>query len=498
MRVRSYALATVGLLVVVMSASRLLAADVAAIDIGSRRELFVDHHLIARIGGAQLVLQRPQPAEAALRFDQPWEGPFCGYVTVIKDGKKYLMYYRGLSELKDDSNAECTCYAESRDGIRWKRPSLRLYEMAGTRDNNVILAGQAPASHNFTPFLDTNPNAGAAQRFKAVCGSMHSGLMAYVSADGIHWNKLRPEPLLTAGAFDSQNVVFWSESEKCYVCYFRTWSQGGASGKAFAGARTISRATSQDFLTWGKPVVMDLGGGPVEELYTSQTHPYFRAPHIYVAFPMRFFPGRTAFSDTAFAKISPSVPAGYLKSARADCSDGLFMTSRGGNRYDRTFREAFFRPGLDPSNWVSRSIMAFPAVVPTGRNEMSIYYHQHDGQKSAHVVRCTLRLDGFTSVKAPYTGGELLTKPLVFTGKRLEINYSTSAAGSIRVEVQNAAGRPISGFALGDCREIIGDQIERIVEWRSGSDVSALAGQPVRLRFVMKDADLYSLRFRPE
>ena len=90
----------------------------------------------------------------------------------------------------------------------------------------------------------------------------------------------------------------------------------------------------------------------------------------------------------------------------------------------------------------------------------------------------------------------MLTKPLTFTGKELEINYRTSAAGSVRVELQDAAGKPLPGYTLDDCPEIIGDEIERIVRWKAGSDVSKLAGQPVRLRFAMKDADLFAIRFR--
>jgi hypothetical protein len=86
--------------------------------------------------------------------------------------------------------------------------------------------------------------------------------------------------------------------------------------------------------------------------------------------------------------------------------------------------------------------------------------------------------------------------PVTFTGDELVINFATSAAGSVRVELQDAGGMPIPGFALEEAREQIGNEIERVVTWSGGSDVSALAGKPVRLRFGMKDADVYSLRFR--
>jgi hypothetical protein len=101
-------------------------------------------------------------------------------------------------------------------------------------------------------------------------------------------------------------------------------------------------------------------------------------------------------------------------------------------------------------------------------------------------------------VRGPYEGGEFLTKPLTFAGSQLEINFATSAAGGIRVEVQNASGEPVPGFALEDCVEQIGNEIDRIVTWKNGADLSRLAARPVRLRVALTDADLYAFRFRAE
>ena len=91
----------------------------------------------------------------------------------------------------------------------------------------------------------------------------------------------------------------------------------------------------------------------------------------------------------------------------------------------------------------------------------------------------------------------MVTKPFAFEGKELVINYATSAVGRVRVEIQDTGGSPIAGYALSECSEIYGDEIEHVVCWQSGADVRALAGGPIRLRFVLKDADLYSIRFRP-
>jgi hypothetical protein len=105
-----------------------------------------------------------------------------------------------------------------------------------------------------------------------------------------------------------------------------------------------------------------------------------------------------------------------------------------------------------------------------------------------------LRIDGFVSLHAPLVGGELLTKPITFAGNQLVLNVSTSAAGSVRVEIQNIDGQPIAGFALAECHEVYGDDLERAVAWQAHPDLGTLAGQPVRLRFEVRDADVYSFR----
>ena len=115
---------------------------------------------------------------------------------------------------------------------------------------------------------------------------------------------------------------------------------------------------------------------------------------------------------------------------------------------------------------------------------------------TCRLRRHTLRLDGFASVQADFGGGRLLTHPLTFDGKELVINYSTSAVGYVKVGLQDELGRPVQGLSLSECPEIYGDEIERVVRWESGSDLDAWSGKKVRLVFEMKDADLYSIRFR--
>ncbi len=129
---------------------------------------------------------------------------------------------------------------------------------------------------------------------------------------------------------------------------------------------------------------------------------------------------------------------------------------------------------------------------------MSFHVNRENWQRSSQVRRYVFRTAGLVSIHAPFEGGSVQTRPFTFTGKRLQINYATSAVGSLRVEVQTPEGRPIEGLALTDCGEIFGDEISRTVRWKSSAQLASLSGQPIRLRFVMRDADLYSLKFSAE
>ena len=455
-------------------------------NIGNQRELFVDHYLISKLVDAQLVLHEPKDEGEVLRFDKPWEGPFCGYFTMIKDGNKFRAYYRGTPKTGMDGNSgEVTCYAESKDGIHWEKPAVRIYDIMGTLENNVILANDTPFSHNFSPFLDSKPNIPPDERYKAVAGVHDTGLFGFTSKDGVHWKKIGDSPIFTKGIFDSQNVVFWSASEDCYLCYFRTWS-----GPEFTGIRTISRTTSKDFMHWSEPEKMDFGYTALEHLYTNQTHAYFRAPHIYIAIAARFMPNRQVITSEQAVELD--VNPSYFK----DCSDVVFMTSRGGNTYDRTFTQGFIRPGIGLENWVSRANYPALNVVQTGKDEMSIYVQQNYAQPTAHLNRYSLRLDGFSSLRGSNVGGEMITKILTFDGKQLSLNFATSAAGFIKVEILDKDGTKIPGYELEKSKEIIGNEIEKIVTWKGNPDLGKLKGIPLRVRFVIKDADLFSMKFQ--
>lgn len=475
-------------------------ASAEATNIGSRRELFVDKLLIDQMKGAALKLHHPEEAGIAVKFDQPWEGRFSAYITVIHndEANKFQMYYRGNAGFKDGTSGEVTCYAESADGKTWVKPKLGLHEINGSKDNNVMLANLAPYTHNFAPFIDRRPGVPEEQRYKALAGlgGKSGGLSAFVSADGLHWQKMQKAAVITKGAFDSQNVSFWSEAEQCYVAYFRVFTAGVIDEKTWKpkGVRWVSRATSKDFIHWTDAVQMTCDQPLVDHIYISQTNPYFNAPHLYISTAARYMPGKAVLDDQAKKELADDTKA--YPALIKDCSEAVLMTSRAGTTaYNRSFMEGFVRPGQDFRDWTSRSNYPACGVVQTGPAEMSLFVERHYGQTTALLQRLTLRLDGFASLHADYAGGEMTTKPFIFTGKALHLNLSTGAAGSVAVEIQDAEGKPLPGYTLDDCKAISYDSIDRVIDWKAGSDVSALTGKPVRLRWVLKDADVFSFRF---
>lgn len=479
------------------------------INIGSQRELFVDYHLIDEINGARLKLQQPQSKGPAIYFDQPWEGPQAIYTTVLKDGDLYRMYYR--------SNAPGSpiCYAESKNGATWVKPTLNLIDIDGTSSNNAILPR---STGTFCPFLDTNEHSDHKQKFKAnisVRKPTNLGLKCLGSSDGIHWNEI-PDvsfiPPVLQNHFDSQNVMFWSEIEKRYLLFSRHMEEG---------RRATAKSFSKNFNEWSQPVLMkysDTGTTcPDSQLYTNQTTPYFRAPHIYISLSARIF-----FADTDHINLKDDIEYAQNKvipqtiiehhnnleeldiKGAGDYSDGVLLSSRAGTEtYDFIFKESFIRPGIGINNWTSRNNYPALGLIPTSDKEMSFYVNRDYSQNTSYIERMVLRLDGLTSLNAPYSGGKMVTKPFIFKGEQLDINYSTSAAGHIAIEIQNPDGSPIPNFTLNDSSVIQGDEINRKIYWpgqKSKTDVGGpnlknLSGSPIRLKFDMKDADIYSIKF---
>jgi hypothetical protein len=461
----------------------------------NRRELFVDHAIIESLKNVEAKLGMPVSGGIALKFDQSWEGNFCAYVSIVDDGKKFGMYYRGVGDHEKPKD-QVTCYAESTDGINWTKPNLGLFKVNGSTANNVVLTYDPikQTSHNFTAFYDSNSGIPVGERYKAVGGvysteKVKRGLYRYVSADGIHWKMFSDTTALFGDGYgmDSQNVPAWLPSEQCYAVYLRKWTDDKPGDKKLLkGMRTIARSTSKDFIHWTEPVPMSFGDTPMENLYTNATQSYFRAPQIMIAMPFRFSPDSRILSDAEMTAY------GIDKNMWQGVSDAVLLTSRGGSIYDRKFLESFARPGLDQRNWAARSSIPALGIIPTGESEMSFFLTRAYGTKDCYLERMVLRKDGFVSLNAKFTEGSALTKPLILKGDNLSINYSSSSIGYIKVILVDLKGKEVPGFGEADAVKITGDKIAYKVAWKSGKVISSLANQSVRIKFIMRDADLYS------
>ena len=462
-----------------------MSAEEKTIDIGTRRELFVDDRLIDRMEGTTLMLQRPERREVVFEGGAPWEDNIVGFLSVLEDGDKVRLYYRSkMLDLKNEED-QIIALAESDDrGLSFTRPELGLVEYEVSKKNNILKVGGPP---RIPPaFIDTNPACKPDERYKGL-SCKWKGLYAMCSPDGLRWRPMTEGPLVMDGTFDTVNTAFWDAQTGCYRCftrYFENLEEQSTAQDVLGPEPTVVRAiqssTSQDFVNW-TPVVhneYDDDYGTMQ-LYTNTARPCPGAEHIYIAFPNRYVQERIKNPDHPYPGVN----------------DALFMSSRDGTHWHR-FPEAWVRPGPDELNWTERNNYPAWGIVHTSPTEWSLYISEHYRHAGIfpRLRRLAVRPHGFVSVHASFTGGEMVTKPVTFGGRELRLNYSTSAAGSVRVEVQDEGRQPLPGLALEDMDPIFGDELDAIVQWKNGKDPGSFAGRPVRLRFELKDADLFAFR----
>jgi hypothetical protein len=236
------------------------------------------------------------------------------------------------------------------------------------------------------------------------------------------------------------------------------------------------------------------------DLYTNAAQKYALAPHAYFAFPTPYYHYNHA--DREYLN-QPTLAAGgkandgTIETQLATSRDGLTWTRHRSTyvplqRYDdldlkvcQVFPGLLYHPDRIDQYFAG---YAFTHGDTQARKRLK-------GRELGGIFRLTQRIDGFTSMDFSYEGGMVTTHPITFTGRRLLLNVNTSAAGEGRVALLDVAGRPIPRFAIDDCRIINGDHLAKPVEWSGGGDVSRLVGQPLRLRFEMRGAKLYSFHF---
>ena len=483
------------------------------INIESKREMFWDDYLVDKsLTTAFPRLLQPTFKEQCFLFDQGEEMYAISYPCIVKDDKGYKMYYTTWKR----TGGAYVAVIESTDGLHWTRPVLNIYEHPELADNNVVID---KVTDGLFVFYDTNPDCPLEEKYKAFSRchfnpenwtELPGGLWCFTSPDGYHFKV--SHLMATYGMFDSLNVAYW-DGEK-YVCYIRNFHKipGGIMTDGIEdynrrqevpqvllneGIRDVRVMYSTDFRNWTEPEQIVFDDGQDHPLYTNNIVPYERAPHTLIGFPTRYCERKVWTAnvdqmpswDVKRKVYEEEEPRSGL--ALTDC---IFMCSHDGKMWHR-YNEAFMTPGYEHAhNWVYGDCYPAYNLIDSGRETYYLYskdWHMSYGySKPLNVFE--IRKDGFACYMADGEERVLTTKPLVFTGKDLHLNFSTSAYGYIYVEVLDEEGNPLSEQKS---FEIYGDTIDRKICFADGSDFAAFAGRTMRLRFTMRDAKLYSMRF---
>ncbi len=491
--------------------------------IGSRRELFVDDFMIAQRRGLRMELHRPVPREIVLRLPGAVTGSNVStFASVVQENGRFHFYYRAGRWARSLHRRRRTvpwflCVAESRDGLTWVRPRLNLLPEASNAVLDMAMAtsefcrDRIPGATAVT--WDDNPECPADERFKLLAsaeGVENHGrdrkLHLYTSPDGRRFTQFRgrtaPLDILTNG--DSQNTLFYDRAAGIYRVYHRIYDGPGLKRRAIY----TSTSTDLEHFTPSVPLCYDDGFDDMA-LYTNCIAPYPRAPHLLLGFPMRYCDNGERWDMSIFNRPGWKERAFRGRDSRRGATtstDTVFIAGRDGVHF-RRYPEAFIRPGSETDNsWAYGDAAIAYGFAQTrshlgngAPDELSFYvvtgYRQSD---CSSFRRHTLRLDGFVSLHAGADPGEMLSRPFIFDGGRLTLNVETSAWGHIGAELTDPGGRALPGYSLAECYSGSGDSTEMVMRWRGrGGDVRPLAGRVVRLRLVLRDADVYSFRFAP-
>lgn len=477
-----------------------IAPSAEVLDIGGRNQIFIDGRFLERASNVRIVV-----CPAKKTNEKCLHGNLGGYSSMMEpDG-----VFRGFSAL-------------TKDGVHWRRGAVpETDDILGLR-----LGGE-------TVFVD--PKAPAAERYKLFSG-MKNRIMA--SSDGVKWKQLHtgifPQEACYPFGMDSHNVcsydprldkyVAFVRVNKVYECPPELEEYFGDVGMAKFGARnryarrTVGRSVTDDLAHFPVPqVVLEpdekdpiFGGVKVMDFYCPQAVQYPFAQDAYFLFNCRYM----SYQDWFLPIDMSQYPRGVIFGKKGEknrpgtyncgVEDIELNASRDGISWDRFDRKPWIAQG--PQGSFDSLTMYMTRGMFLRDDEIWMYYigldDPHTGNKEAQrrytLSRVVLRKDGFTCVESDYEGGEFTTPPIRFQGDTLQLNIQTSALGLARVEIQDANATPIQGFALNDCDRIFtANTTAHVVTWREGqSDVSELAGRPVRLRFEFQfGAKLYAFRF---
>jgi hypothetical protein len=472
-------------------------------------QLFVDDLLIERMDRVARGLHYPEraPENPVLKAEMPWEGNVVlqpGTVLFDEEEHIFKMWYNALP-VKDKPDIEqFVCYAVSKDGIHWTRPSLGAVQFHGSAENNIVLKW---CYWNLSVVKDGR-EPDPAKRYRMACWDWQgravgsSGIWVAASPDGIHWTIDPNSPVVPSTASGDTFCVMQDPVTRRFWLYHKS---------PMEPLRKISRLESTDFVHWtGDRLVLeqDERDQPDTEFYGVSPFPY---------------------GDQYLGFL-------WVLHTYSQQVDIQLVSSRDGRAWSRSAnRRVFFPLGYvkvdyDNDAFDSEMIMSItPPVARDGRLWMYYtgYANKHNAREGilnpgglgtsylGQIGLATLPEDGFCSLDAT-SEGSVLTRVLRFDGSTMHVRAELlsldgperpfrevwrglldnvpDGKGSIKVEVQDPAGKVIPGYAASDC--VAGKEgLNGLrLSWKGGKDLSALRGRPVRFRFIVSNARLFSFR----
>lgn len=480
--------------------------------VGTSKQLFIDERFIAVRRDVELTVNPPVKAG---RIDlEAWTAPSI----VERDGTCYL--YQGLNG--------ATSAWTSRDGLVWEpHGQLKGSDDAGPRltSINSVCLDPKDADYPFKGVYEWIPKARLEPDGTKTQPPVPGGLYLCRSRDGLDWDYL-PQ-IAVPFLCDTQNQILYDPWRDRYAAYLRAFPEVGGP---YHYKRCVARTETADLYAapWPhgrnpankKPaqhdfpyindeleIVLgpDADDPPQTDLYNPCLHLYPEAQEVYLAFPSLY---------RCWGYDGANLSHGRDHRGRL-ANDGLFETqlavSRDGVRFTR-YRTPYLHAGMIRNRAGSEGdldcgLMMMGIGILRRGDELWQYYfgarrtHQTRENGEAFglcgegIFRVVQRLDGFISVDAGVRGGEFTTPSLVFDGSRLRLNAACHGLGEIWVEVQDETGAPIPGFTPAEAVSIDRNGTAQEIWWKGGPDLSALAGRPVRLRFVLRSAKLFAFQF---
>jgi len=455
------------------------------LNIGNRKQLFIDDRFIAKSDRIELRLNQAQKMG-----------------RIVDESGKYI--YQHVSRVFEDQGkirlylgADHLDVMESDDGMHFKQ--------IGSIPNGILP----------TIFLDPH-ESDPAKRYKLFrvqhgepFNRETDGVFAHYSADGLNFTEAgRVLPYYT----DNPQVVWWDARINKYVIYTRALALNNENQRRIARIETDDllkpwpyTASPDDkmFFTIANTTVVlqaDSEDDPFSDIYYNAATIYSEAQDAYFMFTALF----RHFSPQRQPFIRPKAPGQWEDFGLLEVQ---LAVSRDGINWQRPSREPYFPTGLADEwdrwyavmspGYVKRGNYLYQYYVSSGRTHDSVVLRpEYDSVTDlGGIGMVKQRVDGFISADADHKGGWIETPLMTFSGKRLRLNIDTGSMGTGYVELRDADGKPIPGFTLADCEEVGGNFIDQAVYWKGSPDVSALAGKPIRIYFKLTRAKLFSFVF---